>query len=317
MTVCSSLAASILNAYGSIREDDLKYCFPFSHYLTSATMVMLGLIATEPILKNRHGNLVLDATRSLNLYCHRIWVSGKMMRWVSRLNVLVRRLISNQLPEDRSRGGAAPDATGHAGSERASENMPQLRTQPETQDLPQPPYPHSEDCCMDDQPDHGMSGSASGPGNQGQMILTPEEDENQRAPLSPYHHHAGGGRPPPPNKSISSGGLWTIGSGPGGDDNTSHPSLPEWALSDFGFETLINGDGTTLVPSSTTPGEPSRHPPGTGVPLQEMDCRDPAALGQDIDHAMFGALGPSGLFNLDFEVDQVMKNLENSAGPTF
>lgn len=260
-------------------------------------MVMMGLMATEPILKNRHGSLVLDAARSLNLYCHRIWVSGKMMRWVSKLNLLVQRLISSRLPDDRSR--CAPDM---AGPGRGLDKM-RLGSQSEAQDLPsQPDYPQGED-CVEDRPDHGVNGTLPTDG-QGHMILTPEEDEHQRAPLSPYH--TAGGRL---DKSVS--GLWALGGGP-----ETQPSLPEWALSDFRFETLIHGDGATLVPSVA--GEPSHHPgAAANGGLEDMDCRNQIGMEQDVDNSLFGTFGPAGLFDLDFEVEQAMKSLERNTSPNY
>lgn len=294
-TVCSSLAASILKSHAAIREENLKYCFPFSHYLTSATMVMMGLMTTEPTLKKRHGSLVLNATRSLNLYCHRIWVSGKMIRWVSRLNLLVQRLLNSDLPEDRSR--RAPDMSGHTGSEQTSENV-QLMTQTDTQDLPQPACPQSGD-CMDEQPGQEVNGVLV-LDHHGQMILTPEE---HREPVSPYHHAND-------RRDKSSASLLATGIVP-----ARQQSLPEWVLSDFDFETFINGDGTTLA--ANVPGELS-HQPRTAVSgsLQDMNSRDPV-IEEDMNSSVFGALGPAGMFNLDFEVEQVVRSMENNTSPIF
>lgn len=217
------------------------------------------------------------------------------MRWVSRLNLLVQRLINNHSPDDRSR--SAPNMTG---SGRVSEKV-QMGTQPETQDLPQGGYSQSED-CVEDPPDHGVNGTLP-PEHQGQMILTPEEDEHQRAPMSPYHHVGG-------RLDKSASGLWAIGNGP-----ESQPSLPEWALSDFRFETLINGDGTTLVPSVS--GESSHHPgPAANGGLEDMNCRN-QIMEQDVDNSLFGTLGPAGLFDLNFEVEQAMKSLERNTSPNF
>ncbi|KAH6688490.1 fungal-specific transcription factor domain-containing protein [Plectosphaerella plurivora] len=98
VTVCAGLADSILSAHDNIQDDELKYSFPFSHYLTSASMVMISLVTREPKLKRRHRYTIMAATRSLNIYCHRIWVSGKMMRWVSKLTSLVQRTLGEEDP---------------------------------------------------------------------------------------------------------------------------------------------------------------------------------------------------------------------------
>ncbi|KAM5374702.1 hypothetical protein ACJZ2D_006346 [Fusarium nematophilum] len=92
-TASASLAARILTTHQNIKDDGLKYCFALSHYITSCTMVMLGLVSREPGFKRRYGDLVHSATRSLNVYCQRNWVSGKMKRLVSRLSQLVQRTL--------------------------------------------------------------------------------------------------------------------------------------------------------------------------------------------------------------------------------
>lgn len=83
------LAGDMLAAHESVRDTDIKYSFPCVHLLINALMVMIGLLTREPGLRRRYGPLMLSATRSLNLFCYKIWVSGKMMRTVSKLNSLV------------------------------------------------------------------------------------------------------------------------------------------------------------------------------------------------------------------------------------
>lgn len=100
ITICASLAASILEGNNSLSDDSLKYSFPISHYLTSATMVMATLVSKEAALKKKYANSILAATRSLHIYCHKTWVSGKMMQWVSRLGILVKRTLAENSPPD-------------------------------------------------------------------------------------------------------------------------------------------------------------------------------------------------------------------------
>lgn len=294
MTVCSSLAASVLKAHNCIREDGLKYCFPFSHYLTSATMVMLGLVATEPTLKKRYGDLILETTRSLNVYCHRIWVSGKMMRWVSRLNLLVQRQLSDHLADDRPRHAQnAMENPGFAGD--AGDG--QLRSQSDTQDPSRTPYPQSRD-CLGNQTGHGVNGAVTGE-QQVQTTLTPEEDDHHRTSMTPNQHSGQLGK----NGST----LWAVGSG-----HQSQPDLPGWAMSDFGFESLING--TSLVPRDAV--EPGGYPGITGSGnLQNMNSHG-AIMEPELENSIFSSLGPAGVFNLDFEVDHIMTDLEGNASPT-
>ncbi|CAH0058458.1 unnamed protein product [Clonostachys solani] len=95
-TACASLAASVLTAHQKLNDNGIKYSFALSHYVTSCTMIMLGLVSREPGFKRRYGDLLLAAARSLNMYCHEVWVSGKMMRLVSKLTRLVQRTLNNK-----------------------------------------------------------------------------------------------------------------------------------------------------------------------------------------------------------------------------
>ncbi|KAH7139957.1 fungal-specific transcription factor domain-containing protein [Dactylonectria estremocensis] len=90
-TACASLATGILSTHQNLKDIGLKHSFALSHYVTSCTMVMLGLVSRVPGFKRRYGDLVLASTQSLNVYCRRNWVSGKMKRLVSRLSQLVQR----------------------------------------------------------------------------------------------------------------------------------------------------------------------------------------------------------------------------------
>ncbi|KAH7129136.1 fungal-specific transcription factor domain-containing protein [Dactylonectria macrodidyma] len=90
-TACASLATGILSTYQNLKDHGLKHSFALSHYVTSCTMVMLGLVSRMPGFKRRYGDLVLASTQSLNMYCRRNWVSGKMIRLVSRLSQIVQR----------------------------------------------------------------------------------------------------------------------------------------------------------------------------------------------------------------------------------
>lgn len=96
MADCAGLAASILRIHEGLEAGNLKYCFPLSHYLTSFTMVMIRLVSQEPGFKRRYSELVLSATRSLNVYCHKIWVSGKMLRLIVRLSQLARQTFGDE-----------------------------------------------------------------------------------------------------------------------------------------------------------------------------------------------------------------------------
>lgn len=82
----------------------MKHCFPYCHYLMSCTMVMVSLVARAPSLKRKHAETILAAIQSLRTYCHTIWVSGKMVRWVSRITVLANRLLQDKDAGETDKG---------------------------------------------------------------------------------------------------------------------------------------------------------------------------------------------------------------------
>ncbi|RSL42795.1 hypothetical protein CEP54_015357 [Fusarium duplospermum] len=100
---CAGLAAKILTAHQNIKDDLIKYSFALSHYVTSCAMIMIALVSREVGSKKRYGSLVLAATQSLNLYNHKVWVSGKMTRCVSRLSRLVQQTLAGNMNESHGR----------------------------------------------------------------------------------------------------------------------------------------------------------------------------------------------------------------------
>ncbi|KAI8930866.1 hypothetical protein NX059_011883 [Plenodomus lindquistii] len=97
----AGLAAKILNMHQCIKDDVIKYSFALSHYVTSCTIIMVGLLSNEPGSRRRYGALILAAVQSLDGYCRNIWVSGKMMRCVSRLGQLVQQALAMRPHETR------------------------------------------------------------------------------------------------------------------------------------------------------------------------------------------------------------------------
>lgn len=96
---CIALAMSILKSHEAINNKKFAYCFTVSHYLISTTMVMIGLVSKHTTLKNKYSGVILQSAQSLNIYCHSNWVSGKMMRWVSKLYNLARKFGSSNIAE--------------------------------------------------------------------------------------------------------------------------------------------------------------------------------------------------------------------------
>lgn len=205
----------------------MKHCFPYCHYLTSCTMVMTSLVANEPALKKRHRGAILAATRSLRLYCHTIWVSGKMMRWVSKLTLLARRVLQVEPGPRHGRPRRMSDAP-HDRVETAEEAQPQQLT----------PQSGTQEFSQD---------SASNQGNK------------NNTESSSYFGSAHGGA-----ASKSQGGRTEHGQGmphmwllDGQGTESGLPELPEWVMTDFNFET-ISGDvfGSGSANFKNTAGNP-------------------------------------------------------------
>lgn len=99
--ICMRLARSIIDDFASVPEEHPKYTFPFLHYLSSATIIALGIIIKQPSFKNTYAALTLEAARSLREHCARTWVSGRMAQTVWRLNQMAEAALTvdNSPPE--------------------------------------------------------------------------------------------------------------------------------------------------------------------------------------------------------------------------
>jgi hypothetical protein len=99
---CMRLAQSIFEDFSNVPEDHPKYTFPFLHYLTSATIIALGLIIKQGSFKHTYGKLTLEAARSLKKHCRKTWVSGRMARALWKLNQMAEAIMnsSSRLPEN-------------------------------------------------------------------------------------------------------------------------------------------------------------------------------------------------------------------------
>ncbi|KAK7409175.1 hypothetical protein QQX98_008668 [Neonectria punicea] len=290
VSLCASLAASILAAHESIDDASLKYCFPLSHYLTSATMVMLGLVTREPQLKKRYKDMILAATRSLNMYSHRIWVSGKMMRWVSKLSVIVRRTLSDGSSEDLPMQNA-DDEYGGESSNRVDETQQPMPGS--HHDLSQASNPNNRPFTSE-----GRAIQASALSNDDMNSL---QGLGRRESMVSEHTNALSERQP--GKSDETPDIWTMMET---DNDNPSPELPGWAMLDFNFEAIINGDG--LYPGISA-GELSATP-DDGKSTAGRGDQD---MGFGVDQSVFGAMASNGLFDLDLNVDKAVLSLCNTA----
>ncbi|KAJ6027919.1 uncharacterized protein N7446_003480 [Penicillium canescens] len=103
--ICMRLVQGISDDFKNVPEDHHpKYTFPFLHYLTSATIIALGLIMKQHSFRHTYGKMTLETARSLKKHCHRTWVSGKMARAVWKLNQMAEATLSPKFcsPEDQN-----------------------------------------------------------------------------------------------------------------------------------------------------------------------------------------------------------------------
>lgn len=225
LAVCASLASSIVGAHQGVREDALKHCFPLCHYITNATMVLTGLVAREPGLRRRYRGQMLAAPRSLSTYCHTIWVSGKMMRWVSRLGLMVHRIHasgSSAANKDERRQGW------RGGDYNVGDGVLQLT-------------PRSDGALHAPQPsvtDNGTSGTLSSASNVTDTThgwaFDEQEKTQQRVARAAEHGN------PADTPDTSGSTRWLTR----GDDTGFQQleDLPGWAMMDFNFEDIDKGD---------------------------------------------------------------------------
>lgn len=186
----------------------MKHCFPYCHYLTSCTMVMTSLVANEPALKKRHREAILAATRSLRLYCHTIWVSGKMMRWVCKLTLLARRVLQVETGKRDGRLRRMSEVP-HDRIEAAEEPQPQqLTPQSGTQEFSQDDISHSR-----------------------------QTGDNEPS----YYGTTRGGAASKPRGGRADQGMPQMWALDGMSTESAMPELPEWVMTDFNFETM-SGD---------------------------------------------------------------------------
>ncbi|RAK96852.1 uncharacterized protein BO80DRAFT_505114 [Aspergillus ibericus CBS 121593] len=93
---CMQIADTLIEEFAQIPEEKAVYTFPFIHYLIGATIVSLGLILKESTFKSAYGRATLHAVQLLESYCSKTWVSGKLIRIVSRLKQMASQLESSE-----------------------------------------------------------------------------------------------------------------------------------------------------------------------------------------------------------------------------
>ncbi|KAF4955350.1 hypothetical protein FSARC_11884 [Fusarium sarcochroum] len=268
---CASLAARILTTHQNIKDDGLKYSFALSHYVTSCAIVMIGLVAREPGSKRRYGGLILAATQCLNGYCQKIWVSGKMMRCVSKLSRLVERVLALG-----SQGSQDRQSPSNIRRDSISERLTQHPTPPQTEDQEFMQY---------------RAGTCNAYNNQlndlridsGGSVRRDQGADYYSFNAEPFERPAGSLNKPPSS--------WTA------DPNIDRRN--SWILSDFNFETSGECFGPTDAELSSFVESDS---------LDFTRGMAPTAR-QGPGEARLGALGVNGVFDLDMDLVPTLMGL--------
>lgn len=274
---CASLAARILTTHQNIKDDGLKYSFALSHYVTSCAIVMIGLVSREPGSKRRYRGLILAATQCLNEYCQKIWVSGKMMRCVSRLSRLVNRVLAVESPGSQDR--QSPSNI-RRDSVSVSERLTQHLTPPQTEDQDPMQYRVEMSNMYNNQlKDLSMDSSSSIQRDQGAGYYS-------------FTTESLGTMAQRPTGSLSKLPTGWLAE-PNSDPRDS------WIMSDFNFETFGERFGPNDAELTT---------------FVENDTLDFArGMGLTSDRgpseARLGALGVNGVFDLDMDLVPTMMNL--------
>ena len=293
ITTCASLAASILEGNNSLSDTNLKYSFPISHYLTSATMVMATLVSKEPSLKTKYAHSIRTAMQCLDVYCNKTWVSGKMKQWVSRLGVLVKRTLADNSPTaslpsaSDARSSLAYSQHGHAAQQHAfgfDEHRPFLTDADAHSDTTQQTASSSSSSISSSSSSSSKATSASSVRTRGEGISGTSD------------------------ASSSVAASWTGGSGSGSD--TFSNEMSSWlTMPSFDFGTAMAGT-TDLYPGPD---------PANVITMSEDllgNVRSDGGLGFGRDlQGFFGPFGRTGFFGIELDVDlggmdQAMGNLD-------
>lgn len=243
-------------------------------------MVMIGLVSREPGSKRRYGALVLAATQFLNLYCHTIWVSGKMMRCVSRLNQLVQRALAIDPHDSQGQHSLSTE-----GRDSGAENL--LLT----------PQAEGPGPCQI-QPRIGTSTIYANELNEMSIDDGQDSRRNQGSERYMYNNDTSStvaGR--------SAGDIGRSGQLPASwMAGPSVDSRSDWIMSDFNFEIFGERFGSTGAECSRLLDNERL---GGVSPVNSTADRD-------VGEGRLGVLGLNGVFNLGVDFGPTMNLYDNS-----
>ncbi|RSL90019.1 hypothetical protein CEP51_000934 [Fusarium floridanum] len=271
---CAGLAAKILTAHQNIKDDLIKYSFALSHYVTSCAMIMIALVSREVGSKKRYGSLVLAATQSLNLYSHKVWVSGKMTRCVSRLSRLAQQTLAGNMNDGHGRS-----PTSVRRDSRAGKPLQQLTPQAEDQEPYRIPSRSGTSIIHSNDLDGSVDAARREQESDAFSFNGDASITSSRANF---------------RKNEQPSASWMAG--PSSDSRNS------WVMSDFNFETFGERFGSNNMGFPTFPGN------------ERLDTtRDVNSVDRDYGEAKLGVLGLNGAFNLDMDMDPALMDLYDTS----
>lgn len=216
------------------------------------------------------------------------------MRWVRKLTLIVQRTLNEVVSEERSTQ-SANGLQNAGGNNRVEESRPSVLN---VDGLPHDSSTKSGQMTTG-QIDPACTFSADDKNNthgfdrRGSMVT---ENASMLSDAQPAR------------SDQTNASLWAMMEG--GADNPT-PELPEWAMLDFNFEAIINGDGMNhRMPTEglSTIAEDDKSSSGRGGGLG-MDF--------DIDHSIFGSLESTGVFDIDMDVDKAVMSLCNPTNGSY
>ncbi|OJK03456.1 hypothetical protein ASPACDRAFT_111253 [Aspergillus aculeatus ATCC 16872] len=98
--ICAQIASDVMQECIEISEEQTIFTYPFFHYLLSAAIISIGLIIKQPSCKDAFGDIALKAIQVLEFYPRRTRISGKLIRNVSKLGHIVRRVMAHSAPSE-------------------------------------------------------------------------------------------------------------------------------------------------------------------------------------------------------------------------
>lgn len=122
--ICAQIASDVIQDCIEISEEQTVFTYPFFHYLLSAAIISIGLIIKKPSCKDAFGDMALKAIHALESYPRKTWISGKLIRNVSKLGHIVRRVMADSAPSEgvhSSRLFANRDCVSRESAERSFE----------------------------------------------------------------------------------------------------------------------------------------------------------------------------------------------------